>query len=111
VIAYILLMAKPNVTTGESMTGKLRIHLDQNKCRKSLATELFELDECGNADKIGDGAVPPRLEDNAWHAKTNCPEIAIEVIEGYEVGGDRACTSSQLWRNLRKPPELPELTE
>ena len=29
----------------------------------------------------GDGTVPPGLEDKAWLAKSNCPEIAIDVIE------------------------------
>lgn len=46
-----------------------------------LTPELFELDEYGNADEIGDGSVRSGLEDKAWLAQTNCPEIAIEVIE------------------------------
>ena len=69
-----------------AMSGKLKIHVDQDKCQgharcKSLAPELFELDEFGNAHEIGDGTVPAGLEDKAWLAQTNCPEIAIEVIE------------------------------
>ena len=48
---------------------------------KSLAPELFELDEFGNAHEVGDGTVPAGLEDKAWLAKANCPEIAIEVTE------------------------------
>ena len=48
---------------------------------KALAPELFELDEYGNAHEAGDGTVPPGLEDKAWLAKSNCPEIAIDVIE------------------------------
>jgi ferredoxin len=68
------------------MSGKLKIHVDQEKCQgharcKSLAPELFELDEFGNAHEIGDGTVPEGLEDKAWLAKANCPEIAIDVIE------------------------------
>src|SRR5258708_34433358 len=68
------------------MSGKLKIHVDQEKCQgharcKSLAPELFELDEFGNAHEIGDGSVPKGLEDKAWLAKANCPEIAIDVIE------------------------------
>src|SRR4030081_1306308 len=68
------------------MSGKLKIHVDQEKCQgharcKSLAPELFELDEFGHAHEIGDGSVPKGLEDKAWLAKANCPEIAIEVIE------------------------------
>jgi ferredoxin len=68
------------------MSGKLKIHVDQDKCQgharcKSLAPELFELDQFGNAHEIGDGYVPARLEDKAWLAQTNCPEIAIDVTE------------------------------
>src|SRR5580692_139951 len=68
------------------MSGKLRIRVDQDKCQgharcKSLAPELFNLDEYGNAHEIGDGSVPAGLEDKAWLAQTNCPEIAIEVTE------------------------------
>jgi ferredoxin len=68
------------------MAGKLKIRVDQDKCQgharcKSLAPELFELDEYGNAHEIGDGTVPSGLEDKAWLAQTNCPEIAIIVTE------------------------------
>jgi ferredoxin len=68
------------------MAGKLKIHVDQAKCQghsrcKSLAPELFNLDEFGNAHEIGDGTVPSGLEEKAWLAKANCPEIAVEVIE------------------------------
>jgi len=68
------------------MSAKLKIHVDQDKCQgharcKSLAPELFELDEFGNAHEIGDGTVPKGLEDKAWLAQANCPEIAIEVTE------------------------------
>jgi ferredoxin len=66
--------------------AKLKVHVDQDKCQgharcKSLAPELFELDQYGNADEVGDGTVPAGLEDKAWLAQTNCPEIAIEVTE------------------------------
>jgi ferredoxin len=69
-----------------AMAGKLKIRVDQDKCQgharcKSLAPELFNLDEFGNAHEIGDGSVPAGLEDKAWLAQTNCPEIAIEVTE------------------------------
>ena len=68
------------------MSGKLKVHVDQDKCQgharcKSLAPELFDLDEYGNAHEVGDGTVPAGLEDKAWLAKNNCPEIAIEVTE------------------------------
>jgi ferredoxin len=69
-----------------NMSGKLKIRVDQGKCQgharcKSLAPELFNLDEFGNAHEIGDGSVPAGLEDKAWLAQSNCPEIAIEVTE------------------------------
>ena len=68
------------------MSVKLRVRVDQDKCQgharcKSLAPELFELDNFGNAHEAGDGTVPPGLEDKAWLAQSNCPEMAIEVIE------------------------------
>ena len=68
------------------MSGKIRVHVDPDKCQgharcKALAPELFELDEYGNAHEVGDGTVPAGLEDKAYLAQSNCPEIAIEVTE------------------------------
>ena len=68
------------------MAGKLKVRVDPDKCQgharcKSLATELFELDEFGNAHEIGDGMVPEALVDKAYLAKANCPEFAIDIIE------------------------------
>jgi ferredoxin len=68
------------------MPGKLRVRVDHEKCQgharcNSLAPELFELDTFGNAREVGDGTVPAGLEDKAWLAQSNCPEIAIDVIE------------------------------
>ena len=68
------------------MAGKLRVRVDPDKCQgharcKSLAPELFELDEFGNAHEIGDGTVPAGLEEKAYLAKSNCPELAIDIIE------------------------------
>ena len=65
---------------------KLRVRVDPDKCQghnrcKAIAPTLFELDEYGNAHEVGDGTVPAGLEDKAWLAKNNCPEIAIEVTE------------------------------
>jgi len=72
---------------GESaMSGKLKVHVDPDKCQgharcKSLAPELFDLDDYGNAHEKGDGTVPAGLEDKAYLARANCPEIAIDVTE------------------------------
>ncbi len=68
------------------MSGKLKVHVDPDKCQgharcKALAPELFDLDEYGNAHEHGDGIVPAGLEEKAWLARSNCPEIAIEVTE------------------------------
>jgi ferredoxin len=66
--------------------AKLRLRVDPDKCQghsrcKSLAPELFELDEFGNAHEIGDGTVPAGLEDKAYLARSNCPELAIDITE------------------------------
>jgi ferredoxin len=68
------------------MSRKLKVHVDQEKCQgharcKTLAPELFDLDEFGNAHEVGGGTVPAGLEDKAYLAKANCPELAIEVTE------------------------------
>lgn len=81
-----LLKERAAVRETLAMPGRLKIRVDQDKCQgharcKSLAPELFELDEFGNAREVGDGSVPAGLEDKAWLAQTNCPEIAIEVTE------------------------------
>jgi ferredoxin len=68
------------------MAGKLKLRVDPDKCQgharcKSLAPELFTLDEFGNAHEVGDGTVPKGLEDKAYLAKANCPEFAIDITE------------------------------
>src|SRR4051812_26322122 len=77
------------------MSGKPKIRVDQDKCQgharcKSLAPELFELDQFGNAHEVGDGSVPAGLEDKAWLAQSNCPELAIEITEPIEIAEERA---------------------
>ena len=70
------------------MAGKLRIHVDQDKCQgharcKSLAPELFELDEYGNAHEVGDGTVvkvPLKLAvaaSNEWPSPETGKELAV----------------------------------
>ena len=65
---------------------RLKVRIDREKCQGharcyALAPELFELDEMGNGRERGDGAVAPGLENKAYLAQANCPELAIEVIE------------------------------
>ena len=64
----------------------LKVKVDPDKCQgharcAALAPELFVLDELGNAREAGDGTVPEALIEKAYLAKSNCPELAIEIIE------------------------------
>ena len=47
----------------------------------ALAPELFDVDDLGTASEIGDGTVPPELEEKARLAMANCPENAITIAE------------------------------
>ena len=67
----------------------LIVKVDPDKCQgharcHALAPELFELDEFGNARVRGCGRIPSALEEQAWIAKANCPELAVEIIEQAE---------------------------
>lgn len=64
----------------------MRVRVDSEKCQGhnrcyALAPDLFEVDDLGFASAIGDGVVPPAMEDRARAAVANCPEYAI-TIEG-----------------------------
>ena len=62
----------------------MRVRIDSERCQGhnrccSIAPELFEADELGNAKVRGDGAVPPALEVKAKLAVANCPEHAVRL--------------------------------
>ena len=62
----------------------MRVRIDTERCQGhnrccSIAPELFEADELGNAKVRGDGAVPPALEVKAKLAVANCPEHAVRL--------------------------------
>ena len=64
----------------------MRVHVESEKCQGhnrcyALAPELFDVDDYGEATEIGDGTVPPELEDKARLAVANCPEVAIVLVE------------------------------
>ena len=64
----------------------MRIQVDAEKCQGhnrcyALATELFDVDDYGNAVVIGDGTVSPELIERAKLAVANCPEFAITLSE------------------------------
>jgi ferredoxin len=47
-----------------------------------LAPALFDDDEEGYGQVLGDGVVPPERQDDARRAALNCPERAIKLIDG-----------------------------
>ncbi|MDA1310663.1 MAG: ferredoxin [Proteobacteria bacterium] len=64
----------------------MRIRVNPDNCQghnrcKTIAPDLFDLDDFGNASAAGDGLVPADQEDAARLAIENCPEFAIELVE------------------------------
>jgi ferredoxin len=64
----------------------MRVHVDEDRCTGhgrcyAVAEELFAPDDLGNGREIGDGTVPPGLEQKARLAVANCPEQAITLDE------------------------------
>jgi len=64
----------------------LRVRVESERCQGhnrccSLAPELFEADELGNARVKGDGAVSVALEAKARLALANCPEHAVRLTQ------------------------------
>lgn len=65
-------------------TKVLRVRVESECCQGhnrccSIAPELFEADELGNAHARGDGLVTPALEAKAKLAVANCPEHAVRL--------------------------------
>ena len=64
----------------------MRVHVDQERCEGhgrcyATAPEVFVADDIGNGHEIGDGQVPPELEQQARLGAANCPERAV-IIDG-----------------------------
>jgi len=64
----------------------MRVHVDPDRCQGhnrcyALAPELFEVDDLGMASALGDGSVPPGLEEKARLAVANCPEFAVSISD------------------------------
>ena len=62
----------------------LRVGVDGDRCQGhnrccSIAPELFEADDLGNARVKGDGTVSAALEAKARLAAANCPEHAVRI--------------------------------
>jgi ferredoxin len=71
-------------TDGAAAPVSLRVRVKRERCQGharcvALAPELFEVDAFGEAREIADGWVSSHLENKAWLARANCPELAIEV--------------------------------
>jgi ferredoxin len=65
----------------------VKVQFDANSCQGpgrcyDLAPGLFGEDDEGYGAVLGDGTVPPGLERDARRAVLNCPEHAIELVEG-----------------------------
>jgi ferredoxin len=63
----------------------MKVRVDAEKCQGhnrcyALAPQLFEVDDFGQSTAVGDGTVPPELEDVARLAVDNCPEFAVEIV-------------------------------
>jgi len=64
----------------------MRVRVDDDRCVGhgrcyAVAPELFQPDEIGNGQPVGDGAVAAGLEDQARLAVANCPEQAVILEE------------------------------
>ncbi|MBC8194660.1 MAG: ferredoxin [Acidimicrobiia bacterium] len=64
----------------------MRIKVDRDKCEGhsrcySLAPDLVDVDDLGNAFELNGGEVPAGLNDRAQLIIDNCPEFAIEIVE------------------------------
>ncbi|MEH2487521.1 ferredoxin [Bradyrhizobium sp. AZCC 2230] len=63
-----------------------RLRVNRQRCQGharcvSLASTLFEVDEFGEGRAIGSGIVSADMQDQAYAAKANCPESAIDIEE------------------------------
>lgn len=75
----------PIVSAERDFSVKVQIGTDlcqgHGRCY-DLAPALFDDDEDGYGQVLGDGVVPPDKDDDARRAALNCPEHAIRLIEG-----------------------------
>ncbi|MEV0316379.1 ferredoxin [Nonomuraea fuscirosea] len=65
----------------------MKVQIDPGRCHGhgrcyDLAPGLFGEDDEGYGTVLGGGPVPPEQEEGARLASSNCPERAIEVLDG-----------------------------
>jgi ferredoxin len=64
----------------------MKIHLDSSRCQghnrcRTIAPELFDVDEFGLAVLRISSDIPEALEDKARLAVDNCPEFALRLSD------------------------------
>jgi ferredoxin len=71
----------------DDRNNAVKMQIDRGRCQGhgrcyDLAPGLFGGDDDGHGTVLGDGIVPPGQERDARLAVLNCPERAIELLEG-----------------------------
>ena len=74
------------VPTQQKRTFLVKVQISADICQGhgrcyDLAPALFDDDDEGYGQVLGDGAVAPQMQDAARRAVLNCPEHAIKLIE------------------------------
>lgn len=77
----------------------MRIAIDSSKCQGharcyALVPELISVDDYGTSSVLGDGTVPPDLEERVRLAIANCPEFAIGEVAPDGAGASPEGTAS-----------------
>ena len=77
----------PDRHTAQTGNNAVKEQISSERCQGhgrcyDLVPDLFGEDDQGYSRLLGDGTVPPGKEREARLAEANCPERAIEVLEG-----------------------------
>ena len=64
----------------------MKVHIDEERCEGhgrcyTLGASVFEPDDLGNGQVVGDGTVAAGEEERARLTVANCPELAITILE------------------------------
>jgi ferredoxin len=78
---------RPGPAPGADGSNAVKVQISSERCQGhgrcyDLVPDLFGEDDEGYSRLLGDGTVPPGKEREARLAESNCPEHAIEVLEG-----------------------------
>ena len=65
----------------------MKVRVDESKCEGhgrcyALAPALFEIDDLESSSVVGDGSVNPADEALVRRVAANCPEFAVEIVDG-----------------------------